>query len=73
VIAFSTCASNVATSFVSEPRTDLNADCTEDLEPNFVTQAEFDATVDTSGDDDAAPPATPEDDDDDESQVGPRG
>jgi pimeloyl-ACP methyl ester carboxylesterase len=69
VIAFSACASNVATSFVSEPRTDLNADCTENLEPNFVTQEEFDATVDTA-DDDTASPATPEDDG---SQVGPRG
>lgn len=68
VIAFSACASNVATSFVLEPRTGLNTACTEDLEPNFVTEEEFDETVDATADDAEVTP-TPEDED--KPQIGP--
>lgn len=69
VITFSTCAANVATSFISEPRTDLVTTCTEDLAPNFVTEEEF-ADLDLPSSEDAEPTATPEED---ETQVGPQG
>ncbi|CAN5435667.1 hypothetical protein BH09CHL1_BH09CHL1_19960 [soil metagenome] len=70
VITFSTCAENVATSFVAEPRTNLVTACTADLAPNFVTEEEFEQIVPPSEDDAADPNATPEED---EPQIGPQG
>jgi len=65
VIAFSTCASDIASSFVAAPRTDLATGCTASLEPDFVTEDEFDAIMASEDGESSTPEATPSNDDND--------
>ncbi len=66
VITFSTCAANIASSFVAEPRTDLATGCTASLAPDFVTEDEFNAIMASEDGESATPEATPTNDTNDD-------